>query len=224
MRLIRLAGASLLVAAVTLIVVNVSASAHERRDVADGQYRLVVGFLDEPAFSGQQNGLDLRVAKLDPAATPAAEGEDPPTTPVEGLESTLQAEVFYADQAMPLVISAAFGAPGSYESVFFPTQPGDYSFHVFGTIDGVAIDETFTSGPDTFGPMEDPAPLQFPKETAANASQGVAAASVSGPLPGGDDSGMGGTGLLLGSGVAGVVGLWVLARKAQNRKLTARTA
>ncbi len=224
MHLVRLAGASLLMAAVALVVVNTSASAHERRDVADGQYRFVVGFLEEPAFSGEKNGLDLRVAKLDPAATPVAEGEDPPTTPVEGLESTLQAEVFFADQSMPLVISASFGEPGSYESVFFPTQPGDYSFHIFGTIEGVAIDETFTSGPDTFGPMEDPAPLQFPKETAANSSQSIAAASTSSPIPGGDDSGIGGSGLLLTSGVAGVVGLWALARKAQNRKMSVRTA
>ncbi len=224
MRLIRLAGASVLMAAVALVVISAGTSAHERRDVADGQYRFVVGFLNEPAFSGQQNGLELRVAKLDPAATPVAEGEDPPTTPVEGLDATLQAEVFFADQSMPLVISASFGEPGSYESVFFPTQPGDYSFHIFGTIEGVAIDETFTSGPDTFGPMEDPAPLQFPKETAANSGEAVSAASISSPLPGGDDNGIGGSGLLLGSGIAGVVGIWALGRKAQNRKLSARTA
>ena len=224
MRSIRVAGASVLMAAVALVVITAGVSAHERRDVAEGQFRLVVGFLDEPAYSGEKNGLDLRVAKLDQAATPVAEGDDPPTTPVEGLESTLQAEVFFADQSMPLVISASFGEPGSYESVFFPTQPGDYSFHIFGTIEGVAIDETFTSGPDTFGPMEDPAPLQFPKETAANSGGAVSAASISGPLPGGDDGGIGGSGLLLGSGIAGVVGLWALGRKAQNLRLSARTA
>lgn len=224
MRFIRLTAPGLLIAAVALIVVSATTSAHERRDIADGQYRLVVGFLDEPAFAGEKNGLDLRVSKLDTAATPAAEGENPPTTPVEGLETTLQAEVFFADQSMPLVISASFGEPGSYKSVFFPTQVGDYSFHIYGTIEGVAIDETFTSGPDTFGPMEDPAELQFPKETAANASQPVSAALVSGPLLDGDGSGVGSSGLLFGSGVAGVVGLWALVRKAQSRKLSARSA
>ncbi len=224
MRVVRKAGVSTILVAVALVLVSRSASAHEHREVTDGQYELVVGFLIEPAYSGQQNGLDLRVAKLDPNATPVAEGEDAPTTPTEGLETTLQAEVFFADQSMPLVISASYGEPGSYESVFFPTQPGDYSFHIFGTIEGVAIDETFTSGPDTFGPMEDPAPLQFPKETAANSAQAVAAASVSAPLPGGNDNGIGGSGLLLGSGIAGVVGLWALSRKALNRKMMARKA
>ena len=42
-------------------------------------------------------------------------------------------------------------------------KPGDYTFRIYGTIDGTEIDESFTSGPETFGAVEDPAPLQFPK-------------------------------------------------------------
>ncbi len=38
----------------------ITAIAHEHREVADGQYELTVGFLNEPAFVNQQNGLDLR--------------------------------------------------------------------------------------------------------------------------------------------------------------------
>ncbi|MBI2322865.1 MAG: hypothetical protein HYU88_12445 [Chloroflexi bacterium] len=55
--------------------------AHERRPVA-GKYQLVVGFLNEPAFAGQMNGIDLRV-------TVPAEGDKP----IEGLEKTLKATV-----------------------------------------------------------------------------------------------------------------------------------
>ena len=60
-----------------------TASAHERRTV--GKYQFVVGWLNEPAFSGQMNSIDLRVtddllqramalsaAHLDGRATPAA--------------------------------------------------------------------------------------------------------------------------------------------------------
>lgn len=212
------------IVALALVLLGGGASAHESRDVADGQFTFVVGFLDEPAYSGEMNGLDLRVSRIDPAATPVAEGADAPSMPVEGLDASLQAEVFFADQTMPLVISASYGEPGAYESVFFPTQPGDYSFHIFGTIDGVAIDETFTSGPETFGPMEDPAPLQFPKETAANSGGAVSAASLTVPAGAGDDDGVGGTGLLLGVGAAGVAGLWGLSRLAQSRRVTPRTA
>lgn len=208
--------------AIAFALLTFTASAHESRDVADGHFHFVVGFLDEPAYSGEKNGLDLRVSRNDPTATPVAEGEEAATTPVEGLDATLQAEVFFADQSMPLVISASFGEPGAYESVFFPTQPGDYSFHIFGTIEGVAIDETFTSGPETFGPMEDPASLQFPKQTAASSNEAVSAATVSGPA-GGDDDGFTGSGLLLGIGAAGIAGLWILGRMAQNRRAMVQT-
>jgi hypothetical protein len=46
--------------------------------------------------------------------------------------------------------------------VFFPTAAGPYSFHVTGDIEGTPIDETFSSGPDTFGEVEDVAGGQFP--------------------------------------------------------------
>lgn len=224
MRTLRQIGVGAGLMAIAFALLSVTASAHERREVADGQFQFVVGFLNEPAYSGEMNGLDLRIARLDPIATPIAAGEDAPTTQIEGADTTLQAEVFFEDQSMPLVISASYGEPGAYESVFFPTKPGDYSFHIFGTVDGVAIDETFTSGPDTFGPMEDPAPLQFPKETAANSNSGVSAASIGGPVGGGDDDGFSGTGRLLGVGAAAIAGLWSLGRLAQSRRLVARTA
>lgn len=128
-------------------------AAHEERDVGD--YSLEVGFLNEPVFNGEESGLDLRVSKG---------GE-----PVEGLEATLQARVTFGDQTRNLEISAAFGEPGAYRSVFLPTAAGQYSFRVFGDIEGTAVDETFTSGPDTFGDVQDVATGQFPVRFPATA-------------------------------------------------------
>ncbi len=133
-------------AALALIVAPFAADAHEARTV--DSYEFVVGFLDEPAFAGEKNGLDLRVSAVGEASPEA--GEDA-AVPVEGLEETLQAEVIFADQSMPLEISAAWNSPGAYESVFFPMEPGDYTFRIFGTIDGTEIDESFTSSPEGFG-------------------------------------------------------------------------
>ena len=126
-------------------------AAHEHREVGDGQYEVTVGFLDEPAFVGGKNGLSLRIVTVD--------GEEP----VEGLESTLQAEVIYGDQSMELELQPAFGDPGHYTSVFFPMAPGAYTFHISGEIEGTSIDEEFTSGPETFSEVEPVEPLQFPK-------------------------------------------------------------
>src|SRR3712207_5158909 len=98
------------------------ADAHEQRDVAD-EFSFVVGFLDEPAFAGEQNGLDLRIATLDPTG-----GVN--SGPVEGAEETLTAEVRFGDASMPLEIEPVYNEPGSYRAIFFPTTPGDYTFHI----------------------------------------------------------------------------------------------
>lgn len=120
--------------------------AHESREV--GEYTLVVGFIGEPVFTGQKSGLEFRVSRGD--------------EPVEGLEQSLQAEVAYDGQTRDLPLSARFGQPGWYQSVFFPTAAGPYTFRIFGEIDGTPIDESFTSGPDTFSEVHDVAGGQFP--------------------------------------------------------------
>jgi hypothetical protein len=119
---------------------------HEQRDVAG--YQIVVGFVDEPVFTGQKSGLEFSVTQNE--------------EPVDGLEETLQAEVIYQDQRRALELSPRFGEPGWYESIFFPTAAGPYTFHISGDLAGEQIDESFTSGPDTFSEVEDQAGGQFP--------------------------------------------------------------
>ena len=153
---------SLALSALLLLVAPLAAEAHETRTIADGQYQIVVGFMNEPVFAGDKSGLEFWVTEVS-AATPGA-GEEAEGAPVAGLEETLQAEVIYEDQTMELPLTAKWDEPGGYYSVFFPTAAGgDYTFRIFGAIDGAEIDESFTSGPETFGPVEDPAPLRFPR-------------------------------------------------------------
>lgn len=133
------------------IAFTMSVAAHEHREVADGQYEMTIGFLDEPAYVNLKNGLSLRVVSVD--------GEEP----VEGLADTLTAEVIYGDQSMELELEPVLNDPGHYRAIFFPTAPGAYTFHITGEIDGNKIDEEFTSGPETFSEVEPIEPLQFPK-------------------------------------------------------------
>lgn len=144
-----------------LLVAPAMVDAHEVRSIADGTYQIVVGFMDEPAFAGEKNGLEFWVSDIS-AATPTADGEVE-GAPVGGLEETLKAEVIYEDQTMELELSPRWNEEGAYESPFFPMKPGDYTFRIYGTIDGTDIDESFTSSPEGFGSVEDPAPLHFPK-------------------------------------------------------------
>lgn len=142
--------------------------AHEEREV--GEYTFVVGFLEEPVYAGQKSGLDLRMSS----------GEEP----VEGAEETLRAEVIFGTSTRELELSPAFGEPGAYRSVFFPTAAGSYTFRLFGEVNGTAIDESFASGPDTFGDVQDTAGGQFPvvypapADLARDAEAGAAAATT----------------------------------------------
>ncbi len=190
-------------AAAALLAAPFAADAHEVREV-DG-YEMVVGFLDEPAFAGDKNGLDLRVTELAAAAaTPAAGAdadEEETGAPVEGLDETLEAEVIFGDQTMALPLDAAYNDPGAYESFFFPTTPGDYTFRIYGTIDGTEVDESFTSSPEGFGAVQDPAPLQFPKEAQA------ATERTAGLMAGGGAIGSLATGLGAAGAAAGLAAL-----------------
>ena len=157
------------VLAVALVALTVGGVlAHEVREV--GEYTFVVGFIDEPVFTGQKSGLEFFVSR--------AEEE-----PVEGLEETLEAQVTFDDETRDLEFSPRFGEPGAYESVFFPTAAGPYTFRILGEVDGEPIDESFTAGPDTFGEVEEQSggqfPVQFPAaaDVVRDAEAGAAAAT-----------------------------------------------
>ena len=82
-----------------------------------------------------------------------------------GLADTLQAQAIFGDQTRDFDLIPAFGEDGVYEAVFIPTEPGDYTFRFFGQIDGIDVDETFTSSPEGFDSVAARADLEFPAAT-----------------------------------------------------------
>jgi hypothetical protein len=141
--------------------------AHEERDVSG--YGLEVGLIGEPVFVGQRSGLEVHVTKDD--------------KPISGLDTTLTAEVIYGDAKRDLPLTEREEDPGWYESVFIPTAAGKYTFHISGTIESNAIDESFTSSPDGFNEVQEATAGQFPNalptvtELAVDARKGADAAS-----------------------------------------------
>ncbi len=89
--------------------------------------------------------------------------------PVEGLESTLQVEVTHVPSGVSKVfeLQPVFGEPGHYKADLIPTAPGQYRFRFFGTVDGMAVDETFESGPGQFSDVESATELHFPEKLPA---------------------------------------------------------
>jgi hypothetical protein len=154
-RLISFVAATLLVVS-SFTIYGGTAAAHERRTV--GPYEFVVGWLNEPAYVGLMNSLDLRVT--DTRVTPAKA--------VEGLEKTLTVDLQTGGIApLKLAVTARFGTPGAYNGYAMPTTTGTYIFTIKGKIDSLDVNEKFESGPGRFGDIEPTTALQYPNKVPA---------------------------------------------------------
>lgn len=126
-------------------------SAHEPRTTPSGNYTMTVGFVNEPAYLGLENGLYLNVVQIGGA-----------NDPVPDLQDTLQAEVIFGGNSMPLTFAPIPEAPGQYVASFLPTRTGDYTFRITGTIGEETVSEEFRSSPDTFDSVQPATLIQFP--------------------------------------------------------------
>jgi len=154
-RLISFVAATLVVVS-TFAIYSGIAAAHERRMV--GPYQFVVGWLNEPAYVGLMNSLDMRIS--DTRATPAKA--------IEGLEKTLTVDLQTGGLgSLPLTVTARFGTPGAYNGYVMPTTTGTYTFTIKGKIDTLDVNEKFESGPGRFGDIESTTALQYPNKVPA---------------------------------------------------------
>ena len=155
-------------ASVAVLILLPIGPAFAHGDVAQGDLVLTIGFADEPAFAGQPNTVQLIV-----------EHDGEPVTDLR--PGDVQVEITFGDETSePLDMQPAFfieggqlvfGEAGDYHAEFVPSQPGRYTFHFTGSIDGEEIDEEMTSGPETFSAVEDPATMSFPEVTAPTNEQ-----------------------------------------------------
>ena len=120
-----------------------SAQAHVEHDV--GGYRVTVGWLHEPTYVGVENAVQVLLA--DDHGTPVADLGGGSLTVVVGAAGRSSAR-------LPLLPTLD---PDSGEGT-----PGDYSFHIQGSIHGTALDETVTSSDTTFDPVSSSASVEFP--------------------------------------------------------------
>ncbi|MDE2920083.1 MAG: hypothetical protein OXR64_09570 [Chloroflexota bacterium] len=140
---------------------------------------------------------------------------------VTGLANSLAVEVTHlaADMSASgvtrqMALSPLPGERGGYVAPFIPTVPGPYRFRFVGTIDGLPVDETFTSGPGTFDDVRSATEAQFPRPVpSAREIAGVATAAQQQARDASEDAtaaltvaviglAVGGVGLMTGVGLA----------------------
>jgi len=76
--------------------------------------------------------------------------------------------VSYGDQSQEFPLAPTYdaeagtGTPGEYAALVIPTAPGDYTFRITGTVEGVKVDVEVASSPKTFSTVEEASAAQFP--------------------------------------------------------------
>jgi len=134
------------------LVAPATVSAHETR--GEGPVRFVVGWGDEPTYTGFKNSVQVSITEANGA-------------PVTDLGDTLTVEVVKGADKTTLPLVANFrvggsGTPGDYRAWLTPTRPGSYTFRLAGTLRGQTVDQSFTSSKTTFNEVEDVTSIAFP--------------------------------------------------------------
>jgi hypothetical protein len=127
-----------------------------------GTFSVALGWVHEPTYVGEQNAVQVVVK--DAAGKPVTDlndGDLKVTVSIGGQTSDA------LDLLNTFDPDTGLGVPGDYEAPIMPTAPGDYTFHLTGSIHGTAVDETATSSDATFNSVVDGSAIQFPNQLPA---------------------------------------------------------
>src|SRR5690606_21951229 len=92
------------------------------KEVGDGAYTVVAGYIDAPLYAGQLEQVDISVT-------------DAAGTGVDGLAEALIVEIIGPDGAsVTIAVRAVRDGPGKYVADFIPTVVGNYDVRISGFI------------------------------------------------------------------------------------------
>lgn len=155
-RLRRLGVAGLSAGALALALTG-AVQAHVVKDF--GTYSVALGWAVEPTYVGQVNAVQVVVKNKDgKPVTDIGDGDLTVVVSVGGQQSSSLPLVNRFDE------DTGLGIAGDYEAPITPTAPGDYTFHLAGSIHGQAVDETATSSDSTFNSAVEATDIQFPNK------------------------------------------------------------
>ena len=146
---------TLAITAAGVIAVSAPATAHVVQTI--GTATVALGWQHEPAYVNEVNAIQVLVT-------------DAGGAPVDDLApGDLSVTVTFGSQtSQPIPLDPTWdedtglGTKGEYVGAIIPTEPGDYTFHLAGTIHDQAVDETATSGDSTFDSVTESTAIQFP--------------------------------------------------------------
>jgi len=119
-----------------ILIPSTLSIAHAHTIDSVGEYRLEIGWMNEPVFSGETNGIELFVSPLEPGLEPEdQEFKDG----ILGLEKTLKLQLVLKDDKIKLSLVADHNIPGKYYAFVDPTVSGYYQANILGKIEDTTV-------------------------------------------------------------------------------------
>jgi hypothetical protein len=101
-----------------------------------GEYRLEIGWMNEPVVSGETNGIELFVSPVEPGLSLE---EQEFKNGVPGLQKSLKMQLILADHKITLPLSEDHNIPGKYYAFVNPTVAGFYQANILGNIGDTTV-------------------------------------------------------------------------------------
>ncbi|HSG73629.1 MAG TPA: hypothetical protein VLA01_00320 [Nitrosopumilaceae archaeon] len=101
-----------------------------------GEYRLEIGWMNEPVVSSETNGIELYVSPFD-SNIPIEDQEF--VNGISGLEKTLKMQLVLNENKITLPLKADHNIPGKYYAFVDPTVSGFYQANILGEIKGTIV-------------------------------------------------------------------------------------
>ena len=101
-----------------------------------GQYRLEIGWMNEPVTTDEINAIEIYASPLEDGLELE---EQEFKNGIGGLEKTLKIDLVYRDKKITLPLIPDHDIPGKYYGFVVPTVPGYYQANILGTISDTNI-------------------------------------------------------------------------------------
>ena len=119
-----------------LIIPSLAGIAYGHTVDSVGEYRVEIGWMNEPVVSGETNAIEFFVSPLESDL----EFEDQIfKNGISGLKKTVKIQLVYKDESITLPLSPDHNISGKYYAFINPTVSGFYQANILGTIKDTSI-------------------------------------------------------------------------------------
>ena len=114
-----------------LIIPSLAGIAYAHTIDSVGDYRVEIGWMNEPVVSGETNAIEFYVSPLEPGIELENQVFQ---NGISGLKNTVKIKLLFKDESIILPLSPDHDIPGKYYAFVNPTVSGFYQANILGTI------------------------------------------------------------------------------------------